>query len=440
MPQQIVNVPAKRDIDGIVLQGFGWDSHKVKPWYKVVEQKIPEFQAAGVTHIWLPPPSQSVSPEGYMPGQLYNLTSAYGNEQELQQLVQSLKAAGIKPLADIVINHRCADSQDEHGRWNRYSDDHDHEGHAIDWGQWAITGDDHEFGGQGNKDTGDDFWGAPDLDHLNPHLREALTHWLQHLRDNIGFQGWRFDFARGYAARFVAEYIEQSGASGDLNVGELWVDMHWEDGGRLGCNQDAARQRICDWLDDCEGKAGAFDFVTKGILQYAVGNCEYWRLKDSKNKAPGLIGWWPKKAVTFIDNHDTGSTQAHWPFPGDKVCQGYAYILTHPGVPCIFWEHYFDWGRRVRGEIDALIQVRQAAGIVGDSKLEILAAVDDMYVACIKGQKASVVLKLGPKYDMGKLMPKAEDGWVKTAKGTDWCVWVKQHEEDEQQAAAVATA
>jgi len=41
-----------------------------------------------------------------MPGQLYNLTSAYGNQQELEQLVKSLKASGIKPLADIVINHR----------------------------------------------------------------------------------------------------------------------------------------------------------------------------------------------------------------------------------------------------------------------------------------------------------------------------------------------
>jgi alpha-amylase len=59
-------------------------------------------------------------------------------------------------------------------------------------------------------------------------------------------------------------------------------------------------------LDECEGKSGAFDFVTKGILQYAVDKCEYWRLKDNNNKAPGLIGWWPKKAVTFVDNHDTG--------------------------------------------------------------------------------------------------------------------------------------
>jgi alpha-amylase len=39
-----------------------------------------------------------------------------------------------------------------------------------------------------------------------------------------------------------------------------------------------------------------------------------------------------------------GSTQQHWPFNPDKVVQGYAYILTHPGMPCIFWEHAFDWG------------------------------------------------------------------------------------------------
>lgn len=41
-----------------------------------------------------------------MPGQLYNLSSAYGNEQQLVELNEALKAAGIAPLADIVINHR----------------------------------------------------------------------------------------------------------------------------------------------------------------------------------------------------------------------------------------------------------------------------------------------------------------------------------------------
>ena len=36
---------------------------------------------------------------------------------------------------------------------------------------------------------------------------------------------------------------------------------------------------------------------------------ELWRLRDSQGKPPGLMGWWPSRAVTFIENHDTGSTQ-----------------------------------------------------------------------------------------------------------------------------------
>ncbi len=50
-----------------------------------------------------------------------------------------------------------------------------------------------------------------------------------------------------------------------------------------------------------------FDFATKGILNATMGSGEYWRLKDAQGKQPGLIGWWPSKAVTFIDNHDTGT-------------------------------------------------------------------------------------------------------------------------------------
>ena len=78
------------------------------------------MQEAGVTHIWLPPPSQSVAAQGYLPGQLYNLDSKYGNKEELQALCQELKAAGIMPLADIVINHRCADEKGEDGVYNTF--------------------------------------------------------------------------------------------------------------------------------------------------------------------------------------------------------------------------------------------------------------------------------------------------------------------------------
>lgn len=58
--------------------------------------------------------------QGYLPGQLYNLNSKYGNKEELKALLKAFKEAGIVTLADIVINHRCADAQDENGLWNTF--------------------------------------------------------------------------------------------------------------------------------------------------------------------------------------------------------------------------------------------------------------------------------------------------------------------------------
>lgn len=67
--------------------------------------------------------------------------------------------------------------------------------------------------------------------------------------------------------------------------------------------------------------------------------------------------------------------------------------------------------------------LRQRAGIQADSKLEILAAERDMYVARING---NVTLKLGPRFDMGGLVPRKEDGWALAAAGNDFAVWEKK--------------
>lgn len=58
--------------------------------------------------------------QGYLPGQLYNLDSKFGNKEQLQGLNAALKQAGLRPVADIVVNHRCADQQDENGIWNMF--------------------------------------------------------------------------------------------------------------------------------------------------------------------------------------------------------------------------------------------------------------------------------------------------------------------------------
>lgn len=38
-----------------------------------------------------------------------------------------------------------------------------------------------------------------------------------------------------------------------------------------------------------------------------MGRGEYWRLVDGQGRPPGLMGMWPSRAITFIENHDTGA-------------------------------------------------------------------------------------------------------------------------------------
>jgi len=117
---------------------------------------------------------------------------------------------------------------------------------------------------------------------------------------------------------------------------------------------------------------------------------------------------------------DTGSTQGHWPFPCDKVATGYAYILTHPGIPCLFWEHLFDNCDALRDDIRRLVEIRRRNGISARASLDILCADGDLYVARIDDK---LTLKLGPRYDLGSPVPRDEDGWRMVACGVEYAVW-----------------
>lgn len=228
----------------VLLQGFGWHSSRVGNWYNIIQNVVPDIKAAGFTHVWLPPPSQSVSREGYLPSELYNLNTPYGSTEELKQLCTALKDAGVRPVADIVINHRSAGKQGPDGRWNQftcealscdangyvdeyYRDNEDHPGARLDWGPWAITGNDPDFGGRGGADTGDDFGPAPDIDHSNEVVRQGIKDWLSWLHDYVGFEGFRFDYVKGFGALYVQEYVEASIGADAFHVSEFWTDMKY---------------------------------------------------------------------------------------------------------------------------------------------------------------------------------------------------------------------
>lgn len=46
----------------ILLQAFNWESHKHN-YYKTLQGQVKEFAKAGISSVWLPPPSDSVSPQ-----------------------------------------------------------------------------------------------------------------------------------------------------------------------------------------------------------------------------------------------------------------------------------------------------------------------------------------------------------------------------------------
>ncbi|XP_015689737.2 alpha-amylase 3, chloroplastic [Oryza brachyantha] len=387
----------------ILCQGFNWESHKSGKWYVELGSKAKELSSMGFTIIWSPPPTDSVSPEGYMPRDLYNLNSRYGTMEELREVVKTFHEAGMKVLGDAVLNHRCAQFQNKNGVWNIF-------GGRLNWDDQAVVADDPHFQGRGNKSSGDNFHAAPNIDHSQEFVRNDLKEWLCWMRKEVGYDGWRLDFVRGFWGGYVKDYLEASEPY--FAVGEYWDSLSYTYG-EMDYNQDAHRQRIVDWINATNGTAGAFDVTTKGILHSALERSEYWRLSDEKGKPPGVLGWWPSRAVTFIENHDTGSTQGHWRFPFGMELQGYVYILTHPGTPAVFYDHIFS---HLHPEIAKLISIRRRQKIHCRSKIKILKAEGNLYAAEIDER---VTMKIGG----GHFEPSGPINWVVAAEGQDYKVW-----------------
>jgi alpha-amylase len=205
----------------------------------------------------------------------------------------------------------------------------------------------------------------------------------------IGFTGWRYDLVKGFHGKYVGEYNDATHPA--FSVGEFY---------------DGDRQKVTDWIDSTGAKSAAFDFPTRYLLYEACKSNDYSKLRShnaGKIIPSGLIGYWSERAVTFVDNHDTeyrrdeehhchNDGTRH--FPGKTVDMAYAYLLTHPGVPCVFWSHFFDWGEGTRRRIERLIHLRRKMGVWSKSAIEIKDASDGLYAAIIDGR---VAMKLGAR-------------------------------------------
>ena len=199
----------------VMMQGFNWPSNgNASGWYNVIAANAGDMGASGIDMLWMPPPSNAASAEGYLPRELYDLNTNYGSQAELVACINALHGQGIEVLADIVINHRVGSFG-----WADFMN--------PTWGCWAVTQQDEwKYNGGnpcGGNDTGDNYNAARDIDHTNQTVRNDISAWMNWLKSSIGFDGWRYDYVRGYSPYYCGYYNDQTG--GSFSVGELWDNL-----------------------------------------------------------------------------------------------------------------------------------------------------------------------------------------------------------------------
>lgn len=415
---------AQAFLDDVMLQSFGWDEYNQSRntseggLYEFYYSRAGNLKAHGFDMIWMPPPSKSTGGMGYFPTELYNFSgTVFGTEAQLKKMLTNMNARGINPIADVVANHRSGTAG-----WTDFTNPF--------WGCDAIVSNDEAASASyqgckpsGNPDTGEGFDGSRDMDHTNTTVQNGYIEFLSRLK-SLGFQGWRWDVAKGFAPGYFGKYIQSSQPY--YSVGEYW---------------DGNVENLKNWINGTYSggatNSGAFDFA----LYYNLSNTfavsmptnQYANLNWNGTMA-GLAGQFgfAEKAVTFVDNHDTFSHPSA--FLGTNIPKAYTYILTHPGIPCVFAPHYFggtytkDGVTRTYAShqhiIDKLIAARKTAGIDAFSHLVIDKAEAGLYAAYIKKRNSdaepAVAMKIGP-YDWAP----AGSGWIAVIKNEEYAVWTK---------------
>ncbi len=372
--------------DEVMLQGFHWNAYQGGSWYNTLSGSANDIANSGIDIVWFPPPSRTADNAGYLPNEWYNMSSKYGNQGSLKGAIDALHGNGVFCVADIVINHRVGTTN-----WADFTNP------SFPDNNRAIAAGDEYCCETGAADTGESYGAARDLDHTWSPVRDEIKSWLTWLESStIGFDGWRYDMVKGFGAGYVKEYNDATGPY--ISIGEYF---------------DYNRQSVINWINGTQGASRAFDFPTRDILYRATSYGEYWRLRDGDGNPGGLIGWWPQKAVTFIENHDTEEARGGEytaPFPSGNSMQGYAYILTHPGIPCIFWH---DWNE-FRSELNTLIGIREGQGITDSSTVDIQVADSSKYAAIVNSNTA---IKIGG----GSWSPTGD--WTLAASGSNYAVW-----------------
>lgn len=389
--------------EGVMLQGFYWDSYNDSRWSNLEAQSDELSQYFKL--IWIPNSGKAGDGKqmGYMPQYWFtNHNSSFGTEAELRSMINTYKTKGTGIIADVVINHR-----------NGVSDWADFPTEQWDGRTWHIgldgicRNDNLAGSGHGNPtgayDTGESFDGCRDLDHTNANVQDNCKNYCRFLLQDLGYAGFRYDMVKGYGGQYTRMYNEYSKPT--YSVGEYW---------------DGQYDAVKSWIDATGKQSAAFDFPFKYAVNEAFSSGDMtklvWYAGYTTPQPAGMIHYeYQQYAVTFIDNHDTWRDD--WNKFNGNVVAANAFMLCSPGTPCVFLPHY----KQYKNEIQRIINVRNSVGVSNTSKVNVLKTERNCYMAEVTGNKGKLVVKIGSSMDS----PSGYSNEDIVASGRDYCIWTK---------------
>lgn len=353
---------------GVMMQAFYWDVEPRHGWWDLLSEKVDDWADAGIDRIWLPPASKGQSggySMGYDPSDYFDLgeymqhgttETRFGSREELDNLIATAHNNGVEVIADIVLNHNSGGGLE----WNPYREKDTYtlfnEEHGNASGLFNRDYENFYPNSTSPYDPGSLFYEETNLDHNQQYVQDWL--WAadysvaNFYKDEVGFDGWRFDYVLGFEPWVVEAWMEEVGG---FAVAELW-------------NGDP--NVLEDYIE--ETGVGVFDFATFYKLEEAFD-----RFDDLTYLTRHMV-WqnYPEKAVTFTANHDTekDSHEDNKILPENKM-KAYAFILTHPGYPTIFYSDYEN--ENFQEELDQLILIHNT---IATGDVEVLYVDNDEYV------------------------------------------------------------
>lgn len=394
----------------VMLQAFYWGSNSDNS-YGTSKWTTLKSQASEISQyfqlVWLPPSCVAEDAMGYLPKQYNNQSSKMGNQSELTSLISALHNGGTRVLADVVINHASNKSN-----WVDYYEQNFGSYGTFQPNSTWITSDD-EAKGKGtlstNADDGQEsnknYGTARDWDHKKTEVQNMCRAYLKYLKYTLGYDGFRFDYCVGFHVSHINDYV--STAKPYISVMEYWVG-----------NAATLKTRI----DQASKNTMTFDFANfYTAYQDGIASNNY-----SKLVKPGLRGQgYQKYAVTFVDNHDTfkrsdiNSSDCGKKQDGSSIdnkeliMQCNAYLLSMPGIPCVFYPHWHEY----KSDIKAMIDARRNAGIHSESEVSETSG-SGYYEATVTGKYGKVVLYLGSSASKA-----APSGYKQAVKGSKYAMY-----------------